>query len=68
MCCAGRSDFSFADLLRDPLIQLVMRSDGVTKEDMIALEDRLRSALTARAMAADGAGRAPSVAAIVRTR
>jgi hypothetical protein len=39
MCCAGCLDVRFADLLRDPLIQLVMQSDGVTEHDMIALRD-----------------------------
>src|SRR4051812_33438402 len=35
MCCATCGDVSFGDLLQDPLIQLVMRSDGVTEWDMI---------------------------------
>jgi hypothetical protein len=38
----------FADLLRDPLTRLLMRSDGVTKRDMIVLSRRVRVALAAR--------------------
>jgi DNA invertase Pin-like site-specific DNA recombinase len=38
----------FPDLLRDPLIRLVMESDGVTEQEMIALMDQLRRALAAR--------------------
>jgi hypothetical protein len=30
------------DLLRDPLVRLVMDSDGVTERDMIVLFDQLR--------------------------
>jgi hypothetical protein len=41
MCCANGFDISFTDLLRDPLIQLVMQSDGVTEHDMIALRDQV---------------------------
>jgi hypothetical protein len=37
----------FADLLRDPLTRLLMRSDGVTKQDMIVLSRRVRGALAA---------------------
>jgi hypothetical protein len=38
----------FPDLLRDPLIRLVMESDGVTEPEMIALMDQLCRALAAR--------------------
>ena len=48
MCCANRADVSFADLLRDPLIQLVMRSDGVTEQDMIELHDQVCHAQAGR--------------------
>jgi hypothetical protein len=41
MCCASCADVSFADLLRDPLIQLVMQSDGVTEGDIIALREQV---------------------------
>jgi hypothetical protein len=57
MCCANCGDVSFADLLRDPLIQLVMRSDGVTERDMIALRDQVcRSRANARSAGAAPAG------------
>jgi hypothetical protein len=36
-------------LLRDPLIRLVMQSDGVTEQAMIAVIDQLRRSLAARA-------------------
>jgi hypothetical protein len=39
----------FVDLPSDPLTRLVMRSDGVTKRDMVVLGNRVRSALAARA-------------------
>jgi len=35
-------------MLRDPLIRLVMDSDGVTELEMIAVMDQLRHALAAR--------------------
>ena len=36
--CAGSDDrLQFASLLRDPLIRLVMDSDGVTEQEMIAV-------------------------------
>jgi hypothetical protein len=35
-------------LLRDPLIRLVMSSDGVTEQAMIALLDQLRQSLAER--------------------
>jgi hypothetical protein len=41
MCCANCGEFSFADLLQDPLTQLVMRSDGVTEQDMLELRDQV---------------------------
>ena len=47
--CAGQNDvMRFPDLLRDPLIRLVMESDGVTEQEMIALMDQLRRALVER--------------------
>jgi hypothetical protein len=47
--CAGQNDvMRFPDLLRDPLIRLVMKSDGITEQEMIALMDQLRRALAAR--------------------
>jgi hypothetical protein len=38
----------FPDLLRDPLIRLVMKSGGVTQQEMIAVMDQLRRSLAAR--------------------
>ena len=38
----------FPDLLRDPLIRLVMESDGVTEQEMIAVLYQLRRALVER--------------------
>ena len=38
----------FPDLLRDPLIWLVMESDGATEQEMIGVIDRLRCALATR--------------------
>jgi hypothetical protein len=35
-------------MLRDPLIRLVMISDGVTEEAMIAVMEQLRQSLAAR--------------------
>ena len=47
---AGSGDeFGLANLMRDPLIRLVMKSDGVTEQAMIALMDRVRRSLTLRA-------------------
>ena len=47
--CAGQDDgMRFPDLLQDPLIRLVMESDSVTEQEMIAVMDQLRRALTER--------------------
>ena len=47
--CAGSDDrLQFASMLRDPLIRLVMDSDGVTEQEMIAVMDRLLRDLTGR--------------------
>jgi hypothetical protein len=35
-------------MLRDPLIRLVMKSDGITEQEMLAVIDRLRRILAAR--------------------
>ena len=43
--CAGQDDgMRFPDLLRDPLIRLVMESDGVTEQEMNGVMDQLRRA------------------------
>jgi hypothetical protein len=41
-------EVGFDSLLRDPLIRLVMKSDGVTEQEMIAVMEHLRCALAAR--------------------
>jgi hypothetical protein len=41
-------EIRFPDLLRDPLVRLVMASDGVTEQEMIAVMDQLRQTLAAR--------------------
>jgi hypothetical protein len=49
VCAETECDATFGELLRDPLIRLVMASDGVTERDMIALRDQVRRALAAHA-------------------
>jgi len=49
VCAETDCDVRFGDLLRDPLIRLMMASDGVTEQDMIALRDQVRRGLAARA-------------------
>lgn len=39
---------TFLSLLCDPLVRLVMESDGVTEQEMIAVMDQLRRSLAAR--------------------
>jgi hypothetical protein len=47
--CAGSDDEAGLNgLLRDPLIRLVMDSDGVTEQAMIALVEQVRRSLAAR--------------------
>jgi hypothetical protein len=50
------AEFGLASLIRDPLIRLVMKSDGVTEQAMMALMDQVRRSLTLRAWAC-GIGR-----------
>ncbi len=45
---AREDEAAFGNLLRDPLIRLVMKSDGVTEEAMIALMTQLRRSLAER--------------------
>jgi hypothetical protein len=52
--CAETDDMGLAHLLRDPLIRLVMRSDGVTDEAMTALVMQVRRSLAARRRATCG--------------
>ena len=48
MCGRSNDGTKFPDLLRDPLIRLVMESDGVTEHEMNDVMDQLRRALAAR--------------------
>ncbi len=48
MCAASDNEAPLAALLRDPLIRLVMDSDGVTEQALIALLDQVRRSLAAR--------------------
>lgn len=48
MCTTTISTLTLASLLRDPLIQLVMRSDKVSEEDHSELLHRVQHALIAR--------------------
>jgi hypothetical protein len=48
MCTTTISTLTMANLLQDPLIQLVMRSDNVSDEDHSALLRRVQSVLAAR--------------------
>jgi hypothetical protein len=47
--CRGPDDgLRYPGLLRDPLIRLMMKSDGVTEGEMIELMGQLRRALAVR--------------------
>ena len=48
MCPTSKNERSVNELLRDPLIRLVMDSDGVTEQAMIGVLEHLRIALAAR--------------------
>jgi hypothetical protein len=48
VCAGSDDDVVLTGLLRDPLIRLVMESDGVTERAMIALVERVRRSLAAR--------------------
>ena len=53
MYIASKNERGAIELLQDPLIRLVMDSDGVTEQAMIAILENLRIALAARKI--DGA-------------
>ena len=53
MCTTTFSTLTLASLLRDPLIQLVMRSDTVSEQDHSELLHRVQSALMERAPCAE---------------
>jgi hypothetical protein len=48
VCERPEDNIGLANFLRDPLIRLVMDSDGVTEDAMIAIMDQLSRSLTAR--------------------
>lgn len=48
MCTTTISTLTLATLLRDPLIQMVMRSDNVSEEDHSELLHRVKDCLVAR--------------------
>ncbi len=48
MCPTSKNARSVNELLRDPLIRLVMDSDGVTEQAMIGVLEHLRIALAVR--------------------
>ncbi|HBK05125.1 MAG TPA: hypothetical protein DDZ81_04595 [Acetobacteraceae bacterium] len=48
MCTTTISTLTLATLLRDPLIQMVMRSDNVSEEDHSELLYRVQNSLIAR--------------------
>ena len=48
MCPTSKNERSVNELLRDPLIRLVMDSDGVTEQAMLGVLEHLRIALAAR--------------------
>jgi hypothetical protein len=49
MCQCEQSGLSFETMFTDPLIRLVMASDGVTREDLAEVLEVARSALGAPA-------------------
>ena len=49
MCTTTISTLTLATMLRDPLIQMVMRSDNVSQEDHSELLYRVQDSLIARA-------------------
>ncbi|MGA8198180.1 MAG: hypothetical protein WB902_33010 [Acetobacteraceae bacterium] len=48
VCVGSDHENRVATLLRDPLIRLVMISDGVTEQAMVAVMEQLRQSLAAR--------------------
>jgi hypothetical protein len=46
MCEVTIETFTLTSLLRDPLIQMVMRSDGVLEKDLAELMFRMKAALS----------------------
>jgi hypothetical protein len=48
VCVGSNADEVLTGLLQDPLIRLVMQSDGVSEQAMIAVLEQLRRSLSAR--------------------
>lgn len=48
MCTANSGTLTLASMLTDPLIQAVMRSDGVSRHEFSALMYRVKDSLTER--------------------
>ena len=48
MCTGQMTEYTLRGWLRDPMIRLVMASDGVTEHDMIALVRRVATATASR--------------------
>jgi hypothetical protein len=48
MCTMTISMLTIAGMLQDPLIRLVMRSDGVSEQDLSDLLSRVKNSLEAR--------------------
>jgi len=55
MCEGPEDGLRFPDLQRDPLIRLVMESDGVTEQETNAVMDQLRRLGSARVSPRSGA-------------
>jgi hypothetical protein len=53
MCTVTISTLTLSTLLRDPLVQMVMRSDNVSEKDHSDLLYRVRQSLVARSAALD---------------
>ena len=51
MCTTTISTLTMACMLRDPLIRMVMHSDGVSDDDMSELLSRVKDTLVARGSA-----------------
>jgi hypothetical protein len=61
MCSEQTMTCTLRDWLRDPMIRLVMESDGVTERDMIALVRRVAIAAASRGQTFSPMARTPEV-------
>jgi hypothetical protein len=48
VCVGSDGEVGLTSMLRDPLIRLMMHSDGVTERAMLALVEQVRRSLAAR--------------------